>query len=61
MKGTASYRGIKDSANERKLTLFISYSHQNKAWMKRLQVLLDGQRYDDRAHNLVGLAEVSLW
>lgn len=35
-------------ANPRRIMLFVSYSHQNRIWMKRLRPLLDGFQHDDR-------------
>lgn len=62
MKGTARAIAPKLAApSGRSVTLFVSYSHLNRVWMQRLNPILAGMQYDDRAKKLVGLAEVSTW
>ena len=41
--------------------MFISYSHQDHVWMKRLAVFLNGLKYDDRLSNGAGLQFVNIW
>jgi hypothetical protein len=41
--------------------LFISYSHENRVWMKRLAPLLIGFQYDDRLLNAPGLQYLHAW
>ena len=41
--------------------MFICYSHQDKTWMSRLAVFLNGFMYDDRLTNVAGLQYVNAW
>ena len=62
MKGTArSSRRNAIVRRGRRVTLFVSYAHQNRVWMQRLQPVFVAMQYDDRGSNLVGLDEVSTW
>jgi hypothetical protein len=61
MKGTACDKHIVANQNPVRVSLFISYSHLDKMWMKHLSPLLTGIRYDDRARSAVNVAAVSAW
>jgi hypothetical protein len=61
MKGTARSSMLTAGRREPGVTLFVSYSHQDRVWMERLQPLLDGMRYDDRQETIVELDRVSCW
>ena len=41
--------------------LFVAMRHQNRAWMERLNPLLDGFQYDDRLKNRSALEYLHRW